>query len=207
MKRIRAFLESIVFAGLKPDVRQPQQEPRFKWLGPLGGPLDRLLAGGPAPTDPLYLTNRTLGQKLQSWSFVAVPCLVLLAGTGYVLSNLMDPPDVKPAKELTASEVAAKMLPEVGKNLDLPTNRDVEVVEVKVQNSDGAKLVGTLRNITDHEVASVEIIVDLTDLAGSQLGAVNATVEKIQPRGTKTFQLPIKQTGASLALVREINSR
>jgi hypothetical protein len=207
MNRLRELLESIVYVGLKPATREVRQGPRFKWLGRLSGPFERLLFGGPAPSDPLYLTNRTTGQKIRFWSLIAAPCIVVLAGFGYMLSSMMDPPDVKPAKELTASEIAAKMLPNVGKNLNLPTNRAVEVVEVKVQNSGGAKLVGTLRNNTDREIASAELIVDLTDLAGSQLGAVSTTVQNIPPGSTKTFQLPIKQTGASIALVREINSR
>src|ERR1022692_4753065 len=100
MKRIRAFLESIVFAGMKPGA-QTAPKRQLAWLGPLRGPVERLLSGGPAPTDPLYLTNRSLGRKLLSWSLVGIPCLVLLAGIGITLSNLLDPPLAKPAKELT----------------------------------------------------------------------------------------------------------
>ena len=67
MKQIREFLESIAFAGLKPG-GQTAPKRQLPWLGPLR---DRLLSGGPAPTDPLYLTNRTLGRKLLSWSLSA----------------------------------------------------------------------------------------------------------------------------------------
>src|ERR1017187_10871489 len=101
-KIILAFLESIVFEGMKPGAQTaPKRE--FAWLGPLRGPVERLLSGGPAPTDPLYLTNRTLGRKLLSWSLLGIPCLVLLAGIGKVCRSLLDPPLAKPAKELTAA--------------------------------------------------------------------------------------------------------
>src|ERR1035438_1943723 len=163
MKRLRAFVESILFAGLRPSGQKPEQGPQFKWLGPLSGPLERMLAGGPTPTDPLYLTNRSMSQKIRSWALIGIPCLVLLAGVGYVLSSLMSPPDVKPTKELTASEIAAKMLPEMSKDLKLTSNHDVEVVEVKVDTTHGAKLIGTLRNTTDHEIAFAEVVVDLTN--------------------------------------------
>ena len=179
----------------------------MKWLGPLSGPVGRLLSGGPAPTDPLYLTNRSMSHKIRSWSLIAVPCLVLLAGIGYVLSSLMNPPDVKPAKELTASEIAAKMLPDLSKDLNVVSNHDVEVLEAKVDNTNGPKVVGTVRNTTDHEIAIAYLIMDLTDGAGSQLGAVSATVEKIPPTSNKAFQVPIKQANAAVALVREVNSR
>jgi len=74
-KRIQQFLESVLFAGLKPGRQSaPKQEP-----GPVRSYVDRFLSGG-QPTDPLYLTNRTSGQKLKSWSLVAIPCLVLAVG-------------------------------------------------------------------------------------------------------------------------------
>src|ERR1035438_702869 len=97
MKRILAFLESIVFAGMKPGAPTAPKG-QLAWLGPLRGPVERLLSGGPAPTDPLYLTNRSLGRKLLSWSLVGIPCLVLFAGIGITLSSLLDPPLAKPAR-------------------------------------------------------------------------------------------------------------
>jgi hypothetical protein len=207
MKRLRAFIESIVFAGMKPDAQRVQPGPQWKGLGRLSGPVDRLLSGGLAPTDPLYLSNRSLGQKIRSWSLIGVPCLVLLGGIAFVLSSLMSPPDVKPAKELTASEIAAKMLPEMTKDLKVTTNHDVEVVEVKVDNTNGPKLMGTVRNTTDHEIAFAEIIVDITNSGGSQLGAVTGTVEKIPAKGTKAFQSSIAQPDGAIALVRQVNIR
>ena len=203
MKRIREFLESIVFAGMKPG-GQTAPKQQLKWLGPLRGPVERLLSGGPAPTDPLYLTNRTLAQKLKSWSLVAIPCVVLAVGIGVTLSNVLDPPEAKPVKEPTAAEITAKLLPNLDKDIKLAPPSDVQVLEIKV---DGSRLVGVVKNTTTREIAVVELVIDLTNATGSQVGAVNAIVEKLPPSGRKDFQIPIKQRDAAFALIREVTSR
>jgi hypothetical protein len=203
MNRIRKFLESIVFAGMKPGGQTaPKRE--LTWLGPLRGPVERLLSGGPAPTDPLYLTNRTLGQKLLSWSLIGIPCLVLLAGIGITLSSLLDLPAPKPDKELTAAEITAKLLPNMDKDFKLAPTSDVQVLEAKV---DGTRLVGKVKNTSTREIAGAELVIDLTDVDGSQVGAVSAFVEKIPPSGTRSFEVPIKQRNAAAALVREVTLR
>jgi hypothetical protein len=206
MKRVREFLESIVFAGLKPS-GQKTDAAQMKWLGPLRGPVERLLSGGPAPTDPLYLTNRPLSHKLRSWALVAVPCLLLVIGIGYTLSSLMDPPEAKPQKEMTAREVASKLLPNVDPNLKLASNPDIQVVEIAVHHDAGSRLVGAIRNTATHDVAAVELVVDLTDVTGSQVGGVSGTILKVPANSDKSFSIPIKQKDAAFALVREITSK
>ena len=61
------ILESIVFAGLKPGGPEGASgtATQMAW----GRCADRSSACSPAaaPTDPLYLTNRTFGQKMRSW--------------------------------------------------------------------------------------------------------------------------------------------
>ena len=205
MKRLREFFESVVFAGLKPG-GQKTEGTQLKWLGPLSGPVERLLSGS-APNDPLYLTNRSFGQKMRSWLLIGIPCLILVAGVGIALSNLLDPPEVKPTQELSAKEVAAKLLPNMDKEIKVATNPDIQVVEVSVQHTSGSRLVGTVRNTSTHEVASVELILDLTDTTGSQVGGVSGIIEKVPPKATKDFSFPIKQHDAAFALVREISSR
>lgn len=203
MKRIREFFESIVFAGMKPGA-QAVPKRNLQWLGPLRDPIERLLSGGPAPTDPLYLSNRTPAQKLKSWSLIAIPCLVLAVGVGVTLSNFLDPPETRPVKEPPPGEVTAKLFPSVTKNLKLAPPSDVQVIEVRV---DGSRLVGVVKNTTAREIAVAELIIDLTDSDGSQVGAVTGTVERLAPSSTKEFQIPIKQQDAAIALVREVKSR
>jgi hypothetical protein len=192
-----------VFAGLKPG-GQTAPKPQLKWLGPLRGPIERLLSGGSAPTDPLYLTNRTLTQKLKSWSLVAIPCAVLAVAVGVTLSKYLDPPKAKPVKEPTAAEIAARLLPNMDNDIKLAPPSDVQVVEVRV---DGPRLVGVVKNTTTREIAVVELVIDLTDSSGSQVGAVNGMVEKLPPSANKDFQISIKQRNAAFALVREVIAR
>jgi hypothetical protein len=201
MTRIREFLESIVFAGMKPG-GQTAPKRQLTWLGPLRGPVERLLSGGPAPSDPLYLTNRTPAQRLKFWSLILIPCVVVL-GIGYKLSRSLNPPAPPPAKELTAAEITAKLLPNMAKDIQLAPATDVQVLEIRVE---GARLVGVVKNTTTSEIAVAELVIDLTDGVGSQVGAVNGIVEKIPPSGTKDFQFPIKQRNAAFALVREVKS-
>jgi hypothetical protein len=204
MKRLREFLESIVFAGLKPGGQKTESR-SLKWLGPLSGPIERLLSGS-APSDPLYLTNRSTGQKVRSWLLIGIPCLVLVAGVGIALSNLLDPPEVKPQKELTAKEVAAKLLPNMDKEIKLATNPDIQVVEVAVRHDGGSRLAGVVHNNSAHEVATVELVVDLTDTTGSQVGGISGTVSNVPANSNKSFVFPIRQKDAAFALVRDIQS-
>lgn len=202
MKRIREFLESIVFVGLKPgSPAAPKSE--LWWLGPLRGPFERLLSGS-APADPLYLSNRTSSQKLKSWSLIGIPCLILALGIGVTLSDLLDPPDSAPVKEPSASEIAAKLLPHIEREFKTTPDSDVQVVEVKVE---GSHVIGVVRNTSTREVALAELVIDLTDSSGSQVGAVNATIEKIPASSEKAFQIPIKQPNAAFSLIREIKAR
>ncbi len=81
---------------------------------------------------------------------------------------------------------------------------EVQVIEVKV---DGARVVGVVKNTTAREIAMTNVVFDLTNSTGSQIGAVSATVENLPPSGHKEFQIPIKQRDAAFALVREVKSR
>jgi hypothetical protein len=201
-KRIRDFFESVLFAGLKPGAQAaPRRE--LRWLGPLRTPVERLLSG-PAPSDPLYLTNRTAGQKFKSGSLIAIPCLVLAVGVGVTLSNLIDPPDPKPTKKPTSAEIAAKLLPNLDKDLKLKPPSDVQVLEISVV---GSRLIGVLKNTSEREIAAAEVIVDLTNAAGSQVGAVSVIVERVPALGRKSFQIPITQRDAAFGLVRDARSR
>jgi len=202
MKRLRELFESIAFVGLKPS-GQKTSEKSLKWLGPLARPIDRFLSGA-APNDPLYLTNRTFGQKLKSWSIIAIPCLILAVGVGVTLSNILNPPEAKQAAELTAKEISAKLLPNLDPNLKLDLNSDLEAVEVKVEHIGGSRVSGVVRNRTDHDIASAHVILDLADTNGSQVGGVEVPIQNIPAQKTKTFSHPIAQPTAAFALVREL---
>jgi hypothetical protein len=203
VKRLREFFESIAYAGLKPTGQKPESRPNTAW-GRLRTKVDGFLNGGPAPSDPLYLTNRSFAQKARPWIMVGVPFLVLLGALGLSLSNILEPPEAKPVLEPTAKEVSAKLLPNLDSNLKIEASTDVEVVEAKVEHTGGSRLVGSVRNNTNHEIAAARMVVDLTDVTGSQVGGVEVRIESIPASKVKTFSTPIAQHTAAFALIREV---
>jgi hypothetical protein len=203
VKKLKEFFENIAYAGLKPSGQKAAPRPDTAW-GRMRTKVDEFLAGGPAPSDPLYLTNRSLAQKAKPLIIIGVPLLVLLGAIGVSLSNILDPPEAKPTVEPTAKEVASKILPNLDSNLKIENSTDVEVVEVKVEHTGGSKLVGSVRNNTNHEIPVAHMVVDLTDTSGSQVGGVEVVLEAIPASKTKTFSQPIAQHTAAFALVREV---
>ena len=203
-KRFRQVVDSVIYAGLKPGV-PPSQARRMKLLGPLRQPLERFL-NARGSDDPFYLSNRSMEQRLTLWILISLPCLLVAAGIAYGVMGLIEKRDAPP-KELTAAQVAAKMLPDLNRPLDLNVNNDLEVLEVRIARSEPPRLVGEVHNRTDRGIAHAEMVFDLTDLHGSRLGAVSAPVDRIPPNGTVPFQLTIAQRSATFALVREVHTQ
>ncbi len=194
---IRRVIESILYAGLKPDQRPSQPKAAGAWRRVT----DRFLSGAP-PDDPLYLTNRTLTQKLMVPLAVGVPCLILAVWIGNALTSEKT---TRPPNDPTPQEIAAKMLPlNLGKDR-VDTNKDVTVTEIRLEhNKQGDAVSAIIRNKTGHEIRSADIVFDLTDGAGSGIGGVRGRVEAIPAGGTKTMKVPIEQRNAAFVLVREI---
>jgi hypothetical protein len=205
LKRLRRLIDSIVFAGLKPDAPREQATP-MRWLNPLRRLVDRVLSR-PAPSDPLYVSNRTFDQKMKVGLAIAVPCLILVAGFVLLLSHIFQANDAGPAPEPSASELAAKLLPNVDKTIDITVNKEVQVVEAHIESEGGMKVTGTVKNNTDRPIHTTEIILNLTDKTGSHLGAVSAQVNNLAPNATMKFQTPIEQKDAAFALVREVQTQ
>jgi len=204
-KRFRGFVDSVVFAGLKPDAPREQSK-RTRWLGPLRGLVDRVLSR-PAPSDPLYLSNRTFDQKVKLGLAIAVPCLIAVGVTVLGLSHFFHANTPGPAAEPSAAELAAKLLPNVDKTITIEVNKDVQVLDAHVEREGGVKVAGTVKNNTDHLIHTTEIILNVTDSTGSHLGAVSARVDNLAPRATAKFQVFIEQKDAAFALVREVQTQ
>jgi len=177
---------------------------RMRLLGPLRRPVERLLSGG-GPQDPLYLSNRTFGQKLVGWVKVGVPLLVVVVAV--VFAFLMHRRQDKPPESLSPAEIAAKMLPELNRPIHVDINTDIEVLEVYIDHADGDRLVGRVRNTTDHEIHSGEVDFFLTAVNGTQVGAASVKVNKLAAGQTFPFAQPIPQKAAAFALVREVHTR
>lgn len=208
MKSLRQIFELIAYAGMKPSGAGAAPSTRLKWLGPLRGPVDRFL-NGPSSSDPFYLTNRTLAQKLRLWVLITLPfagvvVLVYMAANGRFDDASQLPP---PTKQLSNAEIAAKMLPDLNKTITLDSNKTVDVVDVVVQKGSASKVSGTVRNSSDQVVHDVELVLDLTDDAGSRVGAVTCKVPRIDAKSNAPFQISIPQHDAAFALVREIHNQ
>jgi hypothetical protein len=200
--RLGRFVESVVFAGLKPDARV-SQAPRGRWLAPLRGWLEKLLAGR-APTDPLYVTNRTWKQKLRLSLIVGVPCVALASTVALALSSLF-PHEPALTREPAASEIMARLLPDLDKTVNVNISPDAELAEVRVVQGDAPRLSGLLTNKTTGAI-SIEFVLDLTDANGSRLGAVTERVDNIPARSAAPFDFVLRQSGVAFATVRKIRT-
>jgi len=205
LKRFRRFIDSVVFAGLKPDAPREQAK-HLPWLGSLRGLPERVLFR-PAPSDPLYLSNRTFDQKVKVALTIAVPCLIVVGVTALGLSHFFQAKGPGPAAEISGAELAKKLLPNMDTSIKIEVNKDVQVLDAHVEREGGMKVVGTVKNNTDRLIHTAEIVLNLTDTMGSQLGAVSARVDNLAPNATVNFQTPIEQTEAAFALVRDIQTQ
>ena len=163
--------------------------------------IGRIVAGSPH-SDPLYLSNRPWWKRGLVWTAILVPCLAV-AGTLVFMTNpdLIDAPPPQP----TTAELAAHLLPDLNTS-SLPTNLDVELIDAHVDLVAGT-VVGRVRNRTANRIQEVEIIFNLTDSVGAQLGAVSVTVKNLPGKGDAAFRVPLRQRQARSALVREIRLR
>lgn len=207
MKRLREIFESIVYAGMKPG-KSASKSSALRWLGPLGGPIERFL-NGPASSDPFYLTNRTTGQKIRLGLLIGIPLVAAAAGVGLAAIGVFDrasqlPP---PAKPMTNAEIAAKMLPALNKNITIETNQELQVLDVVVQQTGGSRISGTVKNTTGRVITGAEVVFDLTNARGSRVGAVSCKIERIEPNGSARFQNAIEPADATYAIVREIHTQ
>ena len=196
--RLRKILESIAYAGMKPTA--PSGAPEGGKPGGLRKLLARLLAGR-APSDPLYLTNRTWIQKLRFGLVIGIPCLLLAGGVALGLSHLWAPKPA-PVREPTPAEIVAGLLPDLEKTVDLKP-REAEIQDLHPETGDSPKIIGTLRNNTDHSI-SVEFTVALADADGSKLDEVAERMEKVPAKTAVPFQFPIREENAVIAVVRSL---
>ncbi|MGO9228769.1 MAG: FxLYD domain-containing protein [Bryobacteraceae bacterium] len=199
MGKLRALFESFVYAGLKP--RGPGVEPvkpRSAWRQRL----DRII-NGPPNTDPLYLSNRTVWQRIRAWVVILVPAVLVLAVLVLAWSGVFQSDEPPKLKEPTAAERAARVLPNFNPKIQLPANHELDVQDAHVEHGSPTRVAGVVRNNTDHTIASADMAFDLLDDRGSRLGAVSTHVEQLSPHSTTPFRFVVKQDNAEHVLVRD----
>lgn len=168
--------------------------------------IEKFVSGSGA-SDPLYISNRTFGQKARLALLIGTPVLALVGLMALALGNYFEPAPSAQKAAATAREpgtVTANVLKDIEKTYRSESDTDCDVAEATV--GDGA-LAGKVRNNTDHLVHVADIVFDLTDDQGSALGAVAVRVENIAARGTASFRMNVEQRKAKTALVRELHTR
>jgi hypothetical protein len=109
--------------------------------------------------------------------------------------------------ELSPAEIAARSLPGVPKDLKLNVEVPLQVQEITIHRNERPLYAsGLVKNPSEKRYQAAEFVFDLTDLDGSQVGAVTTTVRDVQPYSTTRFQFPIDQENAAFALVREVRA-
>ena len=118
---------------------------------------------------------------------IVAPCLLVAGAIGLAAIGYFDSaaPKQPPAPTLSPEQVATKMLPNLDKDLKIDVNRDVEVMDVHIEKGSITKVAGSARNTTDHPMLNTELVFDLTNRAGSRLGAVSTKVARIEPKSDR----------------------
>jgi hypothetical protein len=177
-----------------------------KRLDPLRERMDVFISGR-APSDPLYLTNRTWRQKLKIAALIVAPVLLLtiLLTIGAVnpfrihkVAADQRPPDEAPLP-------AALPKPSSG---PLSASTDLEVVNIRIsRDSHPPTVTGTIRNRTDRKVDFAEVSYYLADAAGSMMGTDSTVVANVEPYGSVAFRAPLKMAKAEYVMVRDAHPK
>jgi hypothetical protein len=189
---------------------------------PVGKPPDRwrmrldrlrtrveLLVSGRAPSDPLYLTNRTWGAKLKIALLIAVPVLLLVALAVIGAANRVqvgagDPYGQPPSEAAPVADAAAPSA--TGKPSPDPVlgSTDLEVLNIRIARDAHSPVVtGIVRNKTDRKVDKAEVSYFLVDREGSLVGTDSVIVASVQPHGSVAFRNPLKLARAEYVFVRD----
>jgi hypothetical protein len=199
MGKLRQLFEKLAYAGMKPSVPASQPaKPKSAWRQRL----DRFINGS-GDLDPLYLSNRTVWQRIRAVVLGVGPVLLLVIVLVLAWSGVFKSKETPKIKDLTPAEKAAHILPNFDSKIQLPANHDLDVQEVHVEHGSPTSVVGLVKNNTDHVISSAEMVFDLTDRRWSRLGAVKTQIEGLPPHGTAAFRFPVKQDTAEHVLVRE----
>ncbi len=158
----------------------------------LKGWIDRLISGK-APSDPLYLSNRRLRDRLWPWIAACTFFLVLLVAWKVAVPRSQPPAHALPS----SAKLAAMAFPRFA-------DSQLEVLGVGVL-ANGSKLEGEVRNKTGHVIALGRLSFELQDAQGQYTGATGTELKEIQPGQITRFELPIRQPDTRVALVTGIS--
>jgi len=147
-----------------------------------------------------------VGQRVRLGVLISIPFLMVLVLVGMAAAGKFNSARVMPPeqKQLSNAEVAQRMLPDLNKDLNLETNKEVQIANVVVG---AGKITGILKNNTDRIITDVEVVFDLASNTGSRVGAASVKVARIEPHGSAPFANPVPQQDAAYAIVREVHNQ
>ncbi|MGA2588771.1 MAG: FxLYD domain-containing protein [Bryobacteraceae bacterium] len=173
------------------------------WLDHLRRRFERFLSGR-APSDPLYLTNRTWKQKLRLAAVIGVPVLVLGALVIVTSTNGLHFGTVNPY-EHTLAEAALPAPKQTSDPKLAPA--DLEVINIRIAKDINPPVVtGTVRNNTSRKINSAEVTYYLADNSGSVIGTQTTSVPNVGPHDSVSFQAPLKMAEAGYVLMRDVRA-
>lgn len=174
--------------------------PDNRFMDPQGrGMLSRLQAwvnrqiSGTAPSDPLYLSNRSLKDRLRPWIAVGTLFGALLVGWKIAVPHRPPVANAIPSNTKLAAMSFSRF-----------ESSKLDVLGVEVL-ANGSKLVGTVRNKTGNVIALGRLSFELQDSDGQFTGATGTDLTQIQPGEITRFELPIRQPDTRVALVTGIS--
>jgi outer membrane receptor protein involved in Fe transport len=179
-------------------------------LDALAAKIESILSGDRV-ADPLYISNRTLRQKIRLALLVAVPAAAFIGVTVLALNRHSNPrqaADNEPSgTPETGRAVTSKLLPDTEKNVTTDPSQDVDVLEASVSSGSNRTLSGKIRNRTNHLVPLADVLFSVHDVNGAQLGVVAVKVKNIAPNSIAAFQLKLEHPTAAAVIVREVRLR
>jgi hypothetical protein len=213
LKGFKEIFEKLAYAGLKPQGGRPVQAsaaPKAdsapaKGFAAFRAWVDSKLNKG-GDVHPLYLSKRTPMQRAKVWALPGLVVTLALGGAGLVLMGYFEPDYVvtPPPAGLTNAEIAAKILPDLSKDLHIETQHDLDIQDVQVVTDPPVHLAGVVKNNTDHAISKAELTFDLADWKGSTQGTVSIELKNIGSGATVPFQIALEARRTTIAWVREV---
>jgi hypothetical protein len=193
------MVESVVFAGLKPDAPPPVRK-RHPFLNKIKGAFECVVYAGLKPDSrSLMGQSRTLGEKLRIAAAAVTGLVVLVGIEGIILMNRSPAPKtaeaVSPAAPIVNDPPPAKA-------------PDLVIKEIQVESTAKPPVVSAiLLNTSSSHFDNATITIDLTDSDGMVVGFVRTTVAEIAPNSEIRIRIPYKDIKAASAILRLIETR
>ena len=182
-----------------------QFDPLRKRFDPLRERMEIFISGR-APSDPLYLTNRTWQQKLKIAALIVAPVLLLIVLVTIGATNPLRFHKVEADQRPPVEAPPPPAVPQKPLSGPVSASTDLEVVNIRIARDAHPPVVtGMVRNKTNRKVDSAEVSYYLADTKGSLVGTDRTDVANMEPHGSVTFRMALKIPNAQYVFVRDVH--